>query len=887
MSSLFRVFSAPVLSLFILTAAQAQDIPPYQHQAERELCAAITLFETAGGTEIGQAEAEVGVTIADADFGEDGALYFRLNDPQTGPYIIASALTHSCNYSQQRHLAPIPFLAPPNSCHVIAASRRTLKEVNEFAAEHSAYLPQMNVFHARNGWYAISLGLVSSESAAHILRAGEGIPEDAYCADGANYFDIMERRDGIFSEPDPPAPVDPVERQAEAYRLVNAPESDSDPDYYHRACLLGNADGCGLYAEYLRSQAGEDETLRREAIRFDLIGCMLGEAISCHNANTDPNFGVETTSLKALPDRRGEKLEIHGLENKLRNLACDQDIAESCAALARPVIQYLVQNPGPYLTALAASFKACRQKGGYSCIEANILHAKKKKITGTGWSPMGDFIIAETLFEQCPLERKPNSSPCENAFLRFMGFRKSGAGTEDQQAIASLRFRDGCEAGNIRACAYLSRESDSFPLIDRRLASAKAIELCEAQSDPSDICENLALELGGDLPEAQEKIRERYDQLAMTCRSGQVDDSDNPCLEALNYWGAHISAIEIAEPLALLNETCRTGGPITGCDALYRIYDLGHLPNNDGEAGSWPSDPGKALATLKIGCKATLEAVGNCGNLGLRLEKDGDFTAAGEAYRQGCDIGMTAGEGQHYGQDRVCYWAAKNARVNLRDYGDARRWFRYGCFQGEDAFACKFLGLMEAQGEGGPVDPPAAIELYRRACYWGENITTGDGEACLFLAQTLIAERDSVARNMLIPEDEAVSDNLIMEVLALASDAFKRGCDDGISQSCQGTVDLLENWSRGDYPRADRQCWIVDATNQPGARKDCASFDIHLSANDERPSTIYIWPDRQRTIVSVSENGTRLNGAATARYITDGSAYCLRNIETGNAFCAQ
>lgn len=67
-----------------------------------------------------------------------------------------------------------------------------------------------------------------------------------------------------------------------------------------------------------------------------------------------------------------------------------------------------------------------------------------------------------------------------------------------------------------------------------------------------------------------------------------------------------------------------------------------------------------------MGCVSTLEGVGNCSSLGLYHQEVGDFRVAGRAYATKCEIGMKAGAGEYFGQGCACYWAAKNARDNLR-----------------------------------------------------------------------------------------------------------------------------------------------------------------------------------------------------------------------------
>lgn len=865
---------------------------PNQPASQRQLCAAGPITDAPGGNVVAQTVPGDTVTIKDADFDADGALYFQI-DSDAGPqFVPVRATAHFCDFPRRPAEGPVAFLAPPNSCHLIAASRRTLDEVNAFVADHAEYLPQMTVFRAKNGWYAISPGMISTLVAEQVLAEGENIPEDAYCADGANYFDVMDKVDGRFVEPDPPAPADPAARRAEAAGLIGQGRANGDLALLNRSCLLGDAEGCGFAAQHLRGGDDISEAARREMIRYDLMGCMLGSTTSCHNAMSDKNFGVDKTLFTALPDAGLNGPDRPVLETELRKIGCDAGIEQSCSELAQPVEQYQDTDPGRYLTALASAFRACQTAGGYPCQQFGQIAARKHDVTGSRWSEFSHYVRARLYAAQCRIGEKPTSTPCDNAYALYMSFLDTGIGTDNQRFEAAYFLRDGCESGSPQACAYQSNLPDYFLLQERQQAAAKALALCDQQGKGETTCQKLDRVLGADLPETRAPIRAKYDEYASACRTGQATDGSNPCRDALRYYGEHISLDDIDEPLALLRETCRTDGKITGCDPLTRYY-AGEVLSFGGDLRkAWPAQPEKAQEALVTGCIATLEAVGNCGSLGHYHEQAGDFTAAAKAYGLGCDTGMTAGKDQFYGQDRVCYWAAKNARDNLQDYANARRWFGYACDEGKDPFACKFLGLMEAQAEGGPADPIAATWRYGQGCNMVKDISIGDGQACLFFGQSLLANRIDLAMEnwagiAVEPgTPEALPDSLIMDVLTEASRAFVRGCADDIKDACTAFDKLLADWADGDYPRLAVQCRVEDAQGRVISAKSCNQFSIHLrDSGSDRSSMVFVWPDGDRTVLSERDGDPLLNNALAETYRSEDGARCRRNLATGRSFC--
>lgn len=390
---------------------------------------------------------------------------------------------------------------------------------------------------------------------------------------------------------------------------------------------------------------------------------------------------------------------------------------------------------------------------------------------------------------------------------------------------------------------------------------------------------------------ADETPRAKYEAYAQTCRSTQGTDGSNPCRDALWFYGGTFGRDDLSEPLALLQENCRAGGRITGCGPLHSFYSGDEFLFSDGSRQAWPPQPDKAFAAARTGCVATLEGVSLCGSLGLAYERQGDFAAAGRAYATGCDTGMTAGPDDYYGQGRVCQWAAKNARDNLHDYARARDWFGYVCTSAKDPWACKFLGLMQAQAEGGPADPLAALNLYAQGCNMVEDIASGDGQACFLFGQSLSRLHDRV-----VPGDGGYRPRGNRPAtsganLTNASRAFLRGCMDDRAEACRAHDALLKDWAQGGYPRVPQPCRVLGADGTAGPEKRCQLFAFYLrapeGADDKGEAAISVWPDGDRTVVLDHAGPPRLNGATGGWVLFEDAWECVRNTATGRAFCFQ
>lgn len=79
---------------------------------------------------------------------------------------------------------------PAGECVIVAASRRTLSEVDDFISGLGKRVANVRVFQAENDWYAITVGTARSGEGKAVIREliADGIvPNDAFCSTGINY----------------------------------------------------------------------------------------------------------------------------------------------------------------------------------------------------------------------------------------------------------------------------------------------------------------------------------------------------------------------------------------------------------------------------------------------------------------------------------------------------------------------------------------------------------------------------------------------------------------------------------------------------------------------------------------------------------------------------
>lgn len=432
-----------VLLLVLPFAASAQ--PVYQPIETRQICGERLILHAPAGQVIAQADEGTQVTVRDFGIGPNGRGYYRI-DLRDG-YVAMEDAPHFCirpNEGVNR--------APPNTCHLVVASRRTLPEVNEVARQYSAYLPTMSAYRASNGWYAVSLGLVTQAAVGPLLENAEGLPSDSYCSDGMNYIGAMDLRDGVFSDPQGSA---------------DAP------------CLLGDAGACTARAEEIiaRSDRSKDDTF--EAMRFWLLGCMAGDYQACGRPEVLVPAYYDHALLTALPDADYRL----GMMRDLSRTACDAGSAEGCMELADREMQLHADTPPEYFAALQASTAGCMAGNIYTCRDMFLLLDRRAKVMDTPVSAETWYHAAGLSADTCRHDPMAGGEySCRPVYRAYAAFAEMAAPDDPRVSQARAYLRSACEGGNSDACPPID-PMDEFREIARQCQTLNTPEGEEACSE--------------------------------------------------------------------------------------------------------------------------------------------------------------------------------------------------------------------------------------------------------------------------------------------------------------------------------------------------------------------------------------------------------------------
>ncbi|MBA4489376.1 hypothetical protein [Paracoccus sp. S1E-3] len=875
---MFRFRSLWPALLLMVAAAHAETLPDYQPPAYRQVCAMTEVLDAPGGRRIGQVPAGTRVTIGDLRFDGSGRDYLRITDGALQGFAAVDRMAHFCDFGQRQNAGAPRFLAPPNSCHVIVASRRTIPEVQTYARENSAYLPLMSVFQSVNGWYAISIGPISLKAVGQVLGPGSPLPDDAYCTTGANYVGILDRRGDVFDALSPTPPDDQTER-------------------WRWNCQNGKTADCLNYTRAAWDSRPHDDALIAELTRFDLLGCMGGLPLHCEEL-IKPELGGWIEKAASISQQEDANFPPR-MEPELGKVSCDAGRLDGCLYLGRPELQFKTGDRAEYLTALQAYLQMCRQVRGWVCAELVQLIGMKAEVVGSPFAPDDQYALAQILTPTCA--RDADQGVCSRAYAGYAAFlngadNRGAPPDENRLATAFAALSDGCAAGNVTACVAISNQRSRADAATRRRAAAKAIALCQQPGADAPGCSDLASTLPADLPETAGPALARYEEYAEACRTVSTRYASDACNSALHAYRQAKAAADMSVAEKLLRENCRSDR-IAGCAALARLFE----PREAGAEGATTADPGQPeqrLAALQKGCKAGAQAMGNCASLGYLQEQRGDFAAASAAYALGCTSAMFIRDPSYQG-DQACFWGGEHAMRNTRDYATARRYLTFICDSDDwemTPSACTSLGKMEAAGQGAPVNAAAAMAQFERACFH-DRAETWDGEGCLLYGQLIVANRDRLDWND-IPYGVTIAapghktpPEITAYGLSRASHAFLRACrqTDGADQqpACAANWALLTAWSRGDYPRLPRTCRVQNAAGRVISEKPCQYFVFHvLEFDDDGQAGLYVWPDGDRTVTRDSKGKRYLNGAEVGGHSVENGWECWTNAASGNRFCA-
>lgn len=907
-SDILRLFCSLVFGALMSASSASPSVAeelPYQPYAVRQLCSVngepqVETFASPGRDRGISLPVGTPVLIDDVSFDGSGQLYFRAEYPTgqgleraTG-YIRAEAAPNYCNYSDRQQPTLNRFVAPPNTCHLIAASRRTVAEVNDFAASYADFLPSMMVYRADNGWYAVSLGLIPTAREAFLRANTTRIPPDSYCSDGARYVAALDRRGDVFMEIEPAEQTTLRDVRAHARSLHIKAQQTKQADTFRRACDLGEADSCAAYANALRGEGGDTQSVQARN-RYDLLACMGGVTAGCNNAFVNIDYPYLDHAMRtAMPDRRIES--TLSIIPELAKIGCDMGYPASCMQVLTSYIGAASTDRAAFATAVAAGYTACLGGRFYNCREFSDLFRMKQTYFSESLSASDYMAVGARWEEICSHQVADNSNKrCNAGYPEFSSAIWARDVTPEQTAHARAFLREGCERGNANACARLARPESGGSADDRAAAARAAIAACQGDDAGAKACDDLPYYTDDALIPADSLAMTRYTEQAEACAGG----SPYECGRALCHYAREISNDDLTPVINMLRENC-TSERVTGCDALASAYGSHKNHAAEGTITVGIDDPVLLIETLRLGCGDLMAPGNTCDGLGAALAKSGDIAEASAAYNKGCTFIMDLGHGQaSYGDDWECYNGAKHALLVAKEYATANQFFSYVC-DGKTAglapFSCKYLGRIYDGGLGVERDADTARDYFAQSCFH-HRVEDSDGEGCLLYGKLLIRDREAITRmnrdalgGVAMPQN-ADSAN-VQHVLEDASRAFQRGCKSRIPLACEANTDLLAQRLDGAFAFETTDCFVRDKGDPDYRVQICRSLtqfpnfsDPDTQSNPLR-ETVFIWPDQDRTILQQSGDIWRLNGNRTSGLVADRPYNCIANPATGREFCA-
>lgn len=459
-----RIFISVIL-LVCASAASAQET--YRLAPERVVCVASGDHADIHDSVTGPAVAQIGngtqVQVRDFRFGPDATGYFRVaygfdgaGQPQTG-FIPADDVKNFCGYDARKNVTRHQFQAPPQTCHLIGASRRTVEEVNDFANSHRAFFPSMEVYLAQNGWYAISLGLIRVDAEEVVRSVTAGIPADAYCADGKEYVAVLDKLQNRFQTIDLPrfANLETQFKAARALRLDG--DKTGDKELFKRACDLGDWLACGRYSHAITSTPDpeDDEIIQRN--HYDLLGCMRGARVDCNNLFAMRRSYVD--HLLSAPRWQSSDEVWPRAQDELARAACDGGVWPSCRYLGENLWDSDADDTVQYAMAMHAMYTACLNVGDADdriCRVAGEMLVHKRFQLGTDPDPFDMFVVGQISAPECNHDPHNAWASCGTAYDAYKIFLAANVGTPEMQIAARDFLVDGCQVGDSDACLALS-----------------------------------------------------------------------------------------------------------------------------------------------------------------------------------------------------------------------------------------------------------------------------------------------------------------------------------------------------------------------------------------------------------------------------------------------
>lgn len=887
----------PALALLMIgvgAPAFPQELSPHQPLETRHICVEQAIRHALGGVAARVMPAGEEVALRDVTFDADGVAWFAL-DYATGKgreralgYLPIAEVTHFC----PRPVAPADedrfqtYLAPPNTCHLVAGHADTLQGLNDLAASLPDFGASASGYRQHSGDYALVLGLLGTGASDRIIGLSEQLPEGSLCASGADFAQVLVQGSAGFVEADRGGVAD-------AAALLSTAQQAGDGAGMKQACELGVGPACTAFASLIYDAAEGPARGPAVVTRYALLGCMAGDLLGCQLAINRQGNTVELVRDQSLVSGA----EDNRVTTELSKLLCDAQDRFGCVLLARGTATRRSPTLVEAVSNFAAHLTACLQGIGWICETLEGDFAAVTTARGSGPTADERYALAGIEAGICTQgARAPNQQSCKPAYYLYRDFLTYGdRAARDGPRVAQARafLTDGCAAGDPAACGTLSKLANVWPVAERQAAAARAIALCDAQEDKDSICESLGAALDPTLPESRPALRARYDALALSCLTLDGGSSQD-CSQALHLY----AAMEVPDGLgtveAMLNEACSPANT-KGCEALARIYAK---TGYDAQGVTIPTrdDPDARMAALRMGCPVghdPAQAGNTCGQLADAMADSGDREAALDVRAAACEALIASGNGQ---DGWACYDAAKLALGQQTRLPEALGWAEFVC-EGTDPsvapYGCKLVGNILSAGLGQPADPALALAAYQRGCFH-HRVNTTDGEACLRYGTMLteaVRRGDQTTAPLAFAHREDGEDPTQPMMLSEASRAFDMGCMDNIAQACAANAALLEDWSAGDMPSNPFICQVRAADGEITSAKPCRGF-IFYQASAQRQAAraqiglnVYVWPDGDRSVTYVDGGIWRLNEIRTDDPVTEGASRCWQNPISTRSFC--
>lgn len=483
MRMLNRKLAAGLTALAVIfsvsTAAQAQEA--YRPLNERVVCSAdadfANIYDTVDGEVQDRLDNATTVQINHFAYGIDAVPYFSVsygtdagNEQRTG-FIATAEVKHFCQFRERRRVMLEQYRAPPNTCHLIGASRATLEEVNAFRDEYMAFFPSMAVFVSNTGWFAISLGIIRVDAFDAIMQSRNDIPADAYCSDGVNYIGVLERREDSFQQIEFPHYDTLAARFAAAREMRLAAIDTDDAPMLKRACDIGDWIACGRYNSAIRDRENETPADKAYRYHYALLGCMRGSYVACNNASgVMRQRGVAHTLTPTPSDLVSDTGAPMLPSIDLSRAGCDGEVWTACYFLGTTV-----WDDGPFVLAnfgmaLDAMRTVCLETKGtrdgfYYCQESNELLRSKRYRPGLEFQPYDHYVMAQFFADSCDDYPVTNEGSCSNAYENYGQFLGADTGTLEMQHTALDFLVYGCEMGHQNACYDFRSDVKALPEI--------------------------------------------------------------------------------------------------------------------------------------------------------------------------------------------------------------------------------------------------------------------------------------------------------------------------------------------------------------------------------------------------------------------------------------